>query len=337
MKILPHVMCFAAVALLGTAIPSAADYHDTVSKSFQVGDGGTLTLKTDRGKLEVASWPRDEVQITIEREIDSGGRYSTEEIVDMMDVSMDSRGNDVDVTVDVPELNNGFSGLLSLLLHGTTGLRLTFSVMVPQSYNLDLSTSGGSITIDDIAGKVVCRTSGGGIKLSHVDGPVNARTSGGSVSLLSSTGDAELRTSGGGITIGETGGTVVANTSGGSITIDRAEGSVQARTSGGSIRVNEVTGAIDASTSGGSVTAYISEQPAADCRLSTSGGGITVYLNPECRFNVDAKSSGGGVRTDMAVTFTGKIDTNHLVATINSGGPQLYLRTSGGGIRLSEK
>lgn len=328
MKRLPVLFCLAATVCLVVATPSMA--RETVSETFRVDPGGTLTLDTDRGKLEVRSWSRDEVSITIEVESRSG--YSDEELLDMMDISMEAHGDDVEVEVDIPNIRGGLFSLFR-----NTGMNVTFEIVVPESYNLDLETSGGSITIDEIEGDVLCRTSGGSIKMNEIDGTVEARTSGGSVTLSRATGEANLQTSGGSITIGETGGAVTAKTSGGSIKIDRAGGQVHARTSGGSISVNEVAGAIDASTSGGSVTAHISRQPRDNCRLSTSGGGVTVYMNPDLSFDIDAQSSGGGVNTEMAVTFSGKISRNRLVASINGGGPELHLRSSGGGIRIRER
>jgi len=87
-------------------------------------------------------------------------------------------------------------------------------------------------------------------------------------------------------------------------------------TSGGSIQVDEVMGHIDASTSGGS---------------------ITVDLNPECEVNINAKTIGGKVTTDLPVTLTDEFNNNKLIANINGGGPELYMRTSGGGIHLHQK
>ncbi len=331
MKHVPAVLCLAAALMLGQATPPAAAVSsNAISESFLVGGGGTLTLRTDQGKLEVGSRPGNEVTIAIT------SRMSADEIRDRFEIAMSSRGNDVTVDVKLKDRWRP-NGILSFFRGIGNNRGLTFEIMVPRAYNLDLNTSGGSITVDDLAGDVRCRTSGGSVKLSHIDGPVDAGTSGGSVTLLSATGDAELHTSGGSITIGETGGTVVAETSGGSISIDRAAGPVNARTSGGSINITEAAGAIDASTSGGSVTAYISKQPADDCRLSTSGGGITVYVNPSCNLSIDAHSSGGGVSAEGLTVRLGKQKKDSLVADMNGGGPELNLRSSGGGVHIRAK
>jgi len=52
---------------------------------------------------------------------------------------------------------------------------------------------------------------------------------------------------------------------------------------------------------------------------------------------VEAGTSGGRIHTDFPVTLKGKIDPRKLQATINGGGPLLYLHTSGGSIYLKKR
>ena len=96
-------------------------------------------------------------------------------------------------------------------------------------------------------------------------------------------------------------------------------------------------GAIRADTSGGSIKVFISQQPESDCKLTTSGGSITVYMESGIGVTVDAKTSGGRISTDFPVTIKGEIKHSALRAKINGGGPELYLRTSGGCIYIREK
>ncbi|MFC2156113.1 DUF4097 domain-containing protein, partial [Acidobacteriota bacterium] len=182
-------------------------------------------------------------------------------------------------------------------------LRMRFVVTIPEKYNLDLKTKGGSIEVSKIEGDVKTKTSGGSLRFAYVKGPVWGRTSGDSITLDGCSGDADVNTSGGSIKIGE------------------VKGEVKAHTSGGSIRVKKVMGTINAHTSGGSITAYISKQPKADCSLETSGGSITAHLAEGIAVDVDAGTSGGHMTTDFEVTIKGKISKSKLKAKINGGGP----------------
>lgn len=301
------------LALAGLTVAGAEITH----KSFDAGAGGKLTVDTDIGSIEVRSGGSG-----VEIEVDASGPRADE-----LKLDFDQSGNDVTVRGDFPK-NSVWSWGRSP--------KIKFTITVPRNYNVELETSGGSISVSDLEGEVHAKTSGGSLKFGDVTGSVWGRTSGGSISLSGSIGDADVETSGGSIKIGGVEGEVRAHTSGGSITIDHARGTVDAHTSGGSIHVDEVMGAIDASTSGGTVTAYISEQPGDDCRLTTSGGGVTVYLADGIGVELDAQSSGGRVSSDFEVSGGHSTKTS-LSGAIHGGGPELYLRSSGGGVKIERR
>lgn len=300
------------VFILFAAVAAGAD---VVTRSFEVAPGGKLTVDTDRGSIEVQTGNAGRVDVEVTRE----GANAQD-----LELDFAHSGNDVTVRGIYPKRGPfSWSG----------GQKIRFVITVPPRYDVDLESSGGSIQVDDLEGEVKSATSGGSLRFGNIRGPVWGRTSGGSIALQSSVGDADVETSGGSIDIGDVDGRVRAETSGGSIRIARARGSVRAETSGGSIRVDEVMGAIDASTSGGSVSAFISQQPAADCRLSTSGGGVAVRLADGLAVDVDAAASGGRVTSDFVLGDESKTRSS-LRGKLNGGGPKLVLRTSGGGVRI---
>jgi DUF4097 and DUF4098 domain-containing protein YvlB len=306
----PAAAVAAALLLAGSAAA------DTVTKSFDVAPGGRLTVDTDLGSIEVRAAGEGRVEVEVIRE---GS--------DAQDLKLDfsQSGDDVTIRGDYPRQHGWF--------HWTDRLKVRFRITVPSRYDVDLKTSGGSISVDDLEGDVRSATSGGSLHYGNIRGPVWGRTSGGSIVLRGSAGDADVETSGGSIDLGEVAGRVRAETSGGSIHVDRARGSVYAKTSGGGIRVDEVMGEIEARTSGGTISAYISRQPEAACRLSTSGGGVDVQLAADVAVDVDAAASGGRVSSSFDLSDESKTRSS-LRGKLNGGGPELYLRTSGGSVRI---
>ncbi len=305
--------------------------EDSIEKSFKVRPGGQLILDTDFGSIEINTSNTNTLKVEVIREIRSANSRRAEEIMKHFEISFRQDGNTVYVTGEYDR-----SGLGRLLSNIGRYVRFHFDVSLPQEFNVDLKTSGGSISIDDLNGEVRSKTSGGSLSFNRIEGPVWGRTSGGSIKLLSCDGTADISTSGGSITIGEVTGDVVAHTSGGSIRAGEVKGDVDVSTSGGGISVKEVRGTIKAKTSGGSVSAYISTQPESDCSLSTSGGSVTVYLAEHIGVNVNARTSGGRVYTEFPVTIKGDISKTSLNAKINDGGPELYLYTSGGSIYIKK-
>jgi len=324
--------------------------EDSIQKSFQVKPGGQLILDTDLGSIEINTSNTNTLKVEVIREIieintsntntlkvevireiRSASSRRAKEILEDFKVSFRQDGNTVYVNGEYKR-----SGLGKLFSNIGKYVRFHFDVSLPQEFNVDLKTSGGKISVDDLEGEVRSKTSGGSLSFNRIEGPVWGRTSGGSIKLISCVGTADIKTSGGSITIGEVSGDVVAHTSGGSIKVGEVKGNVDVHTSGGRISVKKVEGAIKAKTSGGSVSAYISTQPESDCSLSTSGGSVTVYLADDIGVNVNARASGGRVYTEFPVTIKGEISKRSLNAKINDGGPELYLHTSGGSIYIKK-
>jgi beta-lactamase regulating signal transducer with metallopeptidase domain len=252
-----------AAALMGISGPAMAEVAtDDAHCTGNVRPGGTFTLRTDVGSVEVRSWDRSTVEVTLDQNIGtrfrstcriSGGNATVEGRLD--------RGN---------RWNWG------------RNQRVRYVVRVPARYHLDVQTSGGSISTSDHEGRVALRTSGGSLSLGSIKGVVQAHTSGGSISLDRAAGNVRLETSGGSVSVGPVTGDLYVHTSGGSVSLD-----------GGA------TGAIDASTSGGTVEAMLARQPRGDVRLETSGGSVRVGVADGLRFDVDAATSAGRVRSDF--------------------------------------
>ena len=322
-----------ALLALATSLSAGAAADDKkITRSFNVDYGGTLTVDSDRGSIEVTTTRAKKVTVEITRKAPFGGAKEADPSADGWDdfeIKFDHSGKDVSIVAECMD-GKGWFG------RGNR-LRIHYAITVPAKYNLDLATAGGSIKIADLEGDVKCGTSGGSLRIERIKGPIYGRTSGGSITLKGSDGTADLKTSGGGIDIGHVAGHIKAHTSGGSIDIDEAGGELDVSTSGGSIHVNEVLGTIRASTSGGSIRATISRQPKSDCSLKTSGGSVTVHLAEGIKVDVDAKTSGGSVRCEMPIMVQGLLGKSEVNGKINGGGPELYLRSSGGPIRILSK
>jgi len=324
----------------------AAETEDRVRKTAPVSSATGLTLNAEVGSIRIQPGDDKSVEVEVYFRGDPPSRAEFDRMLRDFTLDVAQQGSEIRVT---GAFHQGWKPMLSVwpvifghpicrngqCLEYSTWLReVEYRVTVPHKFNAQAETSGGSISVSDLAGDVSAHTSGGSLNFGQIDGTVTGRTSGGSITLARGKGRALLHTSGGSIHITEVGGDVDASTSGGGISIERASGRVKAHTSGGSIEVREVTGAIDASTSGGGVTASLQGQPKEECRLSTSGGSINVSLARDIHVDLDASTSGGSVWTDFPVSNDGDRHHRELHAPLNGGGPLLYLHTSGGGISV---
>lgn len=306
----------------------AREYTDEITKSFSVNQGQLLYLKSDMGSVAVSSWRQNEVKIVITKKAKADSKNEAERIFEDLEIRFEQSGIGVNIIAEYTGPKRWFSGYRKLNVH--------FEILVPREFNLDISTSGGSISVEDLAGAVNLNTSGGSITVGYIEGTVNAKTSGGSIRVSRANGDVDVHTSGGSISVGEATGSLDAETSGGSISLDGVDGDTKVHTSGGGLNLKNLGGNVQGSTSGGSIYAELIGKIDRDCYLKTSGGGITVLLPRNISVDIDAYTSGGRVSTDFPVTVSGKLKSNVLNGKINNGGPLIKLNTSGGSIRIKE-
>ena len=145
---------------LGVSDPGYAQ-ADSYDQEFDVDSGGTLMLRSDSGPISVRTWNQERVRVRIRNAED-------------FEVSLEQRGDDV-VVVAEAERRGGIFGFRTS--------NIQFDVEVPEVYNVDLDTGGGSISVDDITGDVTADTSGGSIEIGNVTGEVVADTSGGRINI----------------------------------------------------------------------------------------------------------------------------------------------------------
>ncbi len=305
------------ILLLVTAATVSATVKKEINKSFTVGEGGELLVNTEIGTIEVLTSTGNELTVDVILDSRTSKESRAEDMFEDFIIDFEQDGDNVSIYAE-------YDGNRSWSLFGNRrkNLKVKYEIRVPKSYNIDLETSGGSIGVGDLVGKVNVRTSGGSLHFEDIDGTIKGRTSGGSITVETCTGDVDIKTSGGSINIGHVSGTV------------------DAKTSGGSINVDEVMGAIDAVTSGGSIKATITKQPADDCQLRTSGGGVSLNLADGLDVDLDASTSSGRVRSDFEDNdrkkYRSKKRKSSLRTSVGQGGPEIYLRTSGGDIRINK-
>lgn len=319
------------LGFLLTIVPLAqAATDERVTKEFSVGAGGRLVLKVDFGALEVTTNAASAVRVEVYRKVTASTEQKEKDFLAERPIRMEQDGGEVTVESSRTGLGAGFHW-------GRVRTEATYRIQVPPDCTLDLQTAGGSIQVQDVAAVVRAKTSGGSLKFVRVQGDLVGLTSGGSISLQDCQGDQRVETSGGRIEVTGGGGTLKGGTSGGSIRVARFGGPARVATSGGSISLEAITGEIRAETQGGSVKAVLSDAVlSGPVSLSTSGGSVSLTVPPEAAFALDAVSSGGGVRSELPVDSAEKPKRSSLSGTVNGGGPEVRLRTSGGSILVKK-
>ncbi len=221
------------------------------NKELNVAAGGTLKLETDVGAIDINTHAKDTVLVNVE----ISGKDE-----DKMRVDINKSGDNVTIDGDLDRSGFGF---------GSTSIRVTYKITLPENYSINLDTSGGSIEIEDLKGKVDAHTSGGSISVEDVEGDVNIKTSGGSLDL------------------------------------ENIIGKINAKTSGGSIKLKLPTNPIqdtNVKTAGGSITAYLAKDVAVDVSAKTSGGRVSSEFPVDGdieKRSIKGTINGGGAKLNL--------------------------------------
>jgi TonB family protein len=218
--------------------------------------------------------------------------------------------------------------------------------------NLDAFTAGGHIVAGNISGDAVLRSGGGHIRAGQISGRAQLETDGGNITLKQAGSFVSVRTGGGQIDFGEVRGSVRAQTGGGGIRIITVSGPMEVESNGGSICLTRVAGAVQAATAGGTIQAWINPDAGSSggkvslpgaSQLSSGAGDIIVFLPRNLAANIDAQVENGGlsrIDADPALLLNiqpiGNRGGSSVRATgaLNGGGEVLKLRTTVGKIRL---
>ncbi len=352
--------------ILAGLAPAQAATEANLKKSFAVTPGGQLIVDVDQGPIQIAIGEASSVEVEVIRKVGWKSDAKAEEILEMHEVTFKQDGNTIEVRA---KSKKDFSSLFN---PGGSGLTVQYKIAIPKTFNLDLKTAAGSITVGDLVGELKAKTGGGSLKFGDIQGRVTGNTSAGSIHLAGAsapvlvksgggsinlgrvdgdtvaetaagsitvkTAKAKLvvKSAGGSINLGELGDEALAETAAGSITVKKCQAKLVAKSSGGSIDIEDAREALEAHTSAGSVTANLSAQPSMDCRLTSGGGSIRVKIAPTLALDVDAKTLGGQVMTDLPITDAGGGSKSALKGKLNGGGKSLLLKTSAGSISLNK-
>ena len=306
--------------------------NDGIKAVYVQTSGGSITVSGQNGEA-----PRVEVYVNGNNNND----LSREEIKKRLDADYDLQVSVTDHEVHAiakRKHEGGFNW------DWRRQLNISFKIYVPRQVSTRLSTSGGSIHLDNLTGEENFETSGGSLHLDALNGMIKGETSGGSIEVSNSGDNINLETSGGSIHAGNCNGKIRLETSGGSLHLEGLKGSINANTSGGSVQANNIEGELITGTSGGSVNLT-----GLSCSLeaSTSGGSMHIDIVHVGKY-VKLDDSGGnidlrlpakqGLNLDLSANrinklelsnFSGEWEKDHVHGTVNGGGVPVHIDASG--------
>ncbi len=274
-----------ALAVAGSTACSinlnAEQYVNKEHKTFAVTGKADVELKTFDGSIEVTSWDKPEVSITIER------RADTQAEAEALKVTAEQTGSRIVVEAVKPE---GRDSQVQVGFHHGRSVR--FVVNVPRTTDLNATSGDGSISVSGIDGRVEARSGDGSIATTDIKGDVGLDTGDGSISADNISGNLKINTGDGSVSVKGQPRGLVAHTGDGSVSVDVTSSSAapvadwELTTGDGGIHVTlpaNFNAQVDAHTGDGGIDANdFGLRPTGedrnDLRGSIGSGGPTIRL-----------------------------------------------------------
>lgn len=126
-------------------------------------------------------------------------------------------------------------------------------------------------------------------------------------------------------------------TTNGSITTARTNARVQARTTNGAIRLEDVAGSMNARSTNGSIRAAFApgSRVQQDMELRTTNGSVHLQVPDGASARLTASTTNGRINTDVPISIQGTVSRRRVTGVIGDGGPEITVRTTNGGIRIT--
>ena len=304
-------LVLAILVLAMSGANAASGTRDEIEQSFHVRPNGVLKIEADLGNVEITTSDSDTVRIEFVREFKVPTLQEANALRQKVQVEM-GQHDDTTSGQNSVNLNVRYTG--SRRGHESNKVRLDFRIAMPRKFNLEMRTVG-SAKVGDIDGWAKVKVDGGSLHMGKVKERISARANGGSFSA----GD-----------VGE----LDAEARGGSVSVVRVNGKARVVAEGGSVSISEAGDSIDARAAGGSVAAYISKQPASDCRLVAEAGNVDLKLPATIAVSLNAECSAGSIHSDFSVAGIVHTGETRIKGDINGGGPTILVRASAGNINL---
>ena len=293
----------ATLALTATAAPAA---EGNFERTLALSGAPSLSVVTGSGYVHVYSGTNSQMHIIGRVHVRSGifggdAEARVRQIV--ADPPIRQSGNTITIGT-----NHSESSLFR-------DVSIDYEITTPSGTSLKAESGSGDLEIGGIEGIVTGETGSGDMKVENIGANARLETGSGNIHATNMHGAATLQTGSGDIDLGLTG-----------------AGDVKAQAGSGSIHISGVNGSLRAEAGSGEIE--VTGNPAAEWRLQSGSGSIRANVGSAAKFTLNAETGSGSIHVEQPVLMQGALNKQHVVGTVNGGGPTLRAATGSGNIEI---
>jgi hypothetical protein len=149
----------------------------TVSRTFDLASGGTVTLESYKGRIDVQTWDREQARVEVQIESDE------QSAVEQTNIRFESENDRLDIETDYDELEDG-QKLFGLFRLGSIDRPSTnYTLTVPRTSNLTVDTYSAATTVTDLNGDLRVDAYSAALTVNRLTGTLRADTYSGDVTV----------------------------------------------------------------------------------------------------------------------------------------------------------
>ena len=276
-----------ALAIGGAGVTAAPVRADDWSKTYQVNGRADVHVSTDDGDVFVTGGDQKQIDVHV---ITQGYKIASSEVR----IEESQNGDQVTVSVKLPHLNWS--------LWGGRHKSIRVEVHVPRDLDLEVQTSDGSVTAQDLSGRVQFSTGDGNVTASAIRGQIRLHT-----------GDGHIE------------GT-------------NFDGALEADTGDGNLRISGRFDSLELKTGDGNIDGQVGSgsKVAKAWRIHSGDGHIDLRIPADLAADVDAKTGDGSITVNIPLTINGSLSHSSVHGKLNGGGQTLSISSGDGSIRLEK-
>ncbi|MDQ3283587.1 MAG: DUF4097 family beta strand repeat-containing protein [Acidobacteriota bacterium] len=166
-----------SLTLLLTAAASAAEFTETVDRTFDVRPGASVTLSNVNGAVTISAWDQPRVRVIARKRVESNAD-NAKAVLGELRIDMQPRNGGLAITTKYPNRDGGF---LDWLFGKNVDAQVRYELTVPRSMSLDVENVNGGIHVFDVSGKHELATTNGKIEVARCAGSLDASTTNGAI------------------------------------------------------------------------------------------------------------------------------------------------------------
>ncbi|MBN1940121.1 MAG: DUF4097 family beta strand repeat protein [Candidatus Aminicenantes bacterium] len=311
-KILIVPVAFLVLALTAGTLAADERFEEKFARTESLARDGNVSVTNVSGTIRVRTWDKAEVQVDAVKISRASSSAKAKENADLVRIEVVKEGDMVRVETKYPDRKER---------RGNLNVSVNYVLSIPDRAALRVNNVSGNIDVENIGGPLSIDEVSGDVKIEGAAGTVDCKTVSGGVTLSGGTGDVNLKAVSGRIVASGVKGSIEAETVSGGIVLRDVR---DAR----SVRAKTISGGIECETdivSGGRYS------------FDALSGGVELVLPASASFNLEAETFNGTIKTDFAVTVSGRVSPRELRGVVGSGGAVLRVKSFSGTIEIRKK